>query len=116
MCLLELEKGLNKAFIETLRGVGLNLAKDVVAEITSNKIEITVLNEKGSKLFGSGVTLYLFGSYVTINFGTTGSFTAEESAPYWRTVHAAEILKNWDAVCEIVVYYIQKYIAFKNMA
>ena len=44
-----------------------------------------------------------------INFGTSGCFTPEDTASYWRSIHAAEILRNWESVCEIVLHAVNQY-------
>lgn len=44
-----------------------------------------------------------------INFGTSGSFNPEDENSYWRIIHAASCLKNWEIVCEIVNDFCEKH-------
>jgi len=46
----------------------------------------------------------------TINFGTSGEFNPTNLFSYWRTIHAASILKNWETACKIVNESCQKFI------
>ncbi len=44
-----------------------------------------------------------------INFGSSGSFNPSERESYWRTIHAASVLKNWAIVSEIVNIHCKMY-------
>lgn len=44
-----------------------------------------------------------------INFGSSGSFTPEHAAQYWRTKHACIILDHWQQFHEIAKRYCGRY-------
>lgn len=48
-----------------------------------------------------------------INFGSSGSFTPD-APEYWRTIHAAIILQNWDEFVKLVNQCCQKYTELHN--
>lgn len=48
-----------------------------------------------------------------INFGSSGSFTPS-TPEYWRTIHAAIILQNWDKFTALVNRYCQKWSDLHN--
>lgn len=87
------------SFIESLRNLGVELHENAVCSILGNKISIAILNEKGIWEFVSDVDLRINRDGIcTINFGSSGEFSPKVAASYWRTIHAASILKNWDDV------------------
>lgn len=105
-------KNLEVQFLHVLRNKGLKIHPDAYSIITENQIEIGLLNiEKMSednipiRLFGSTIDLYFRVDYFTkeevteIGFGTSGSFNPndlEQRASKYRTIHSAEIVKNWN--------------------
>lgn len=110
----EVEK-LENSFLLTLKGNGFDVSPDAVCRINKSSIELGISGtgdymDKGSKMaFASDITLYaaepdnIFGRKENeINFGSSGCFTPEVKESYWRTVHAASLLKNWDIVSDIV--------------
>lgn len=113
-------KDLNESFISDLRKE-IELCPQPYARVGANSIELAPLetDEKspyfGVGIFGSEITLmskkgYLFSDTENyINYGNTGKFNPSDKGSYWRTVHAANILQNWDAVISIVEKYCGKY-------
>lgn len=116
----EIEK-LENGFLETLRYEGFDVSPDAVCTIRSGAIELGVLAtgfyaSKGFKIaFGSEVSLYpaefniLGATENTMNFATSGSFSPSNKESYWRTVHAASILKNWERACDIINTFCKMY-------
>lgn len=105
-------ENLENEFIETLRKLGLNISEKAVCIIGENDIELGVCyNDEGRyRDFASEITLTnerkMFGDDIRpfeINFGSSGAFNPSSSkASYWRTIHASEVLQNWDDVCKLV--------------
>lgn len=102
---------IEKSFLEALRRNLFDVAKDAVCRVEKHMIELGIQSEKkGWKLaFASEISLYaadadaMFGRKENeINFGSSGSFTPEQRESYWRTVHAASIIKNWKVATEII--------------
>ena len=100
---------IEESFIETLRINGFDIAPDAVCRVERHYIELGIAatgeyKEKGFKMaFASDISLYVpnlergFGRrIVEINFGSSGCFTPDNRECYWRTIHAASILKKWD--------------------
>ena len=109
---------IEKDFIKNLRSKGLQLSDNAVCNISSNEVVIGVNYEKrkGYQMdFASDINIYCarttlgFLKECEINFGSSGSFTPECKASYWRTIHATEILNNWESVCNIVNLYCRQY-------
>lgn len=110
----EIEK-LENSFLKTLKSNGFDVAPDAVCRINKNSIELGIAATgaymyKGFKMaFASDITLYaaepdnIFGRKENeINFGSSGCFTPDVKESYWRTIHAASLLKNWDIACDII--------------
>lgn len=108
-------KSIENSFLISLRGNSFDVCPDAVCRINRNSIELGIAAtgsymDKGFKMaFASDITLYvaepddIFGRrHNEINFGSSGSFNPSVSESYWRTIHAASILKNWEMACEIV--------------
>lgn len=110
---------IENSFVKTLRENGFDVAPNAACYIGFDKIELGISESDDKKnkrrlAFGSEISLYApkdskafgggFGNRKEneINFGTTGIFTPECKESYWRTIHAASILKNWVAACEII--------------
>ena len=111
-------------FLNELRNANVELAPNVNVTINSDRILISILDIHGVYFFGSDVSLtpeitenYGFGDFHTeakIIFGSSGSFNPTNIGSYWRTIHAASLLKNWDAVVPIVNKYCKIYEDFRN--
>jgi hypothetical protein len=107
-------KEIENSFLAELRNNGIELSEEAVCRIYENSIELGIIAigkyaEKGYKMaFASDIQLYvkpdnIFGSKENeINFGSSGYFNPSVRESYWRTIHAASILKNWGIACEIV--------------
>ena len=110
-------KQIESSFLTTMKDNGLELSDDAVCRINQNSIELGIsaigkYAEKGYQMvFASDIELYAksyddelgFGRKESeINFGSSGSFNPSEMESYWRTIHAASVLKNWQVVSEIV--------------
>lgn len=87
-----------------------------VFKIDGSGIEISVSSQEKDRktLFASDIQMYsdnrgLYKDENKINFGASGSFTPNNEASYWRTIHAANILLNWDKACVIVNSHCKKY-------
>ena len=93
------------SFIKSLREIGVELSETARCEVSENTIglfsdkdwfiEVTLRKKRNEQN--------------TINYGNTGSFTPKDQRAYWRTIHAASILKNWDKVCEAVNEHCKRY-------
>ena len=118
---LTIEKLENNFLAELKRG-GVDLSPDAVCTISSNAICLGIAatglyKDKGFKMeFASEVELYSFDpnneygrKQNEINFGSSGCFTPENKENYWRTIHAASILKNWNVVCYVINTYCKMY-------
>lgn len=103
---------LKSEFLQSLRGIlTLSLSPDAGVDLHRNSARIFVEDKKGRTLFGSEVELYAendcFGKKeeASINYPTSGSFSPEDKASYWRTIHAASILQNWVPVFDVLNQY-----------
>ena len=110
-------KQIESSFLTTMKVKGVELSDDAVCRINQSSIELGTsaigkYAEKGYRMaFASTIELYAksyddelgFGRNENeINFGSSGSFNPSERESYWRTIHAASVLKNWALVSEIV--------------
>lgn len=119
---IEKIKILENSFLQELRSKGFDIADDAVCSIKKSYIKLgisasEVYSEKGWKMaFASEVTLYAVNKEDNfrkreneINFGTTGCFSPDVKVSYWRTIHAATVLKNWELACSIINDYCKEY-------
>lgn len=100
---------IESSFLNAMRSNGIEISDDAVCRVMQSSIELGISKADKNMIFASDVTLYakgdggMFGRRENeINFGASGSFTPSEKGSYWRTIHAASILKNWESVSEIV--------------
>jgi hypothetical protein len=106
---------IEQSFINSLRDIGVELSEEVVCSIHSSCITIGIkpltkpIKNYPKMCFASEVGIDvkqdddMFGARPNkINFCTSGSFDNTQREGYWRTIHAASILKNWEKVCETV--------------
>ena len=107
---------------------GLEICPFAVLRLSERNVEIGIIeNDKSTSYYGhmafaSNIDItareeenVLFGTRENqINFGSSGSFTPSCKESYWRTIHAATIIKNWDKACKIVNEYCAKYKDFCN--
>jgi hypothetical protein len=102
-------------FIAELRKAGVELADNAVAMMDYYHATIGLKCNliRGLKVqFLSDIDFYgknpmYAKSKNEISFGSTGSFTPSDQACYYRAIHAASILKNWDKACEILEKHLQ---------
>ena len=105
---------LEMAFMTEMENTISGFHRRCIAKIHRNRIDIAIQDEKGNELFASDVSLYpettstFFPQEKGINFGSSGAFDPKHEAPYWRTIHAAIILQNWDIAMGIVETYCMK--------
>ena len=112
-----LEK-LKSDLLAELKKANVELAPNVGVDIYNDRIHLYPVDENGESIFGSVITITAtqFDSLLKtirkpkISFGTTGSFNPESIGDYWRSIHAASILKNWDVVVEIVNLFCNEYL------
>lgn len=86
-----------------LKETEIGFSENVVCKINSFSVTIGIKTGERYMDWGSDLDLCFDRSGVmTINFGTRGSFTPSDIASYWRTIHAALILENWEQVSRVV--------------
>lgn len=122
-------KQIESSFLNTMKDNGIEISDDAVCRINQNSIELGIsaigkYAEKGYQMaFASAIELYsksyddelCFGRKENeINFGSSGSFNPSERESYWRTIHAASVLKNWAVVSEIVNTHCKMYSALSK--
>lgn len=106
---------INDGFIWTLRANHLEISPEAVCRVGMSYIELGIAASgaylaKGFKIaFASTVELHCASNNLLIgereneiNICGSGNFDPSVKEGYWRTIHAAEILKNWEVVCAIV--------------
>lgn len=115
-------KKLENSFLMALRDNGFDVAFDAVCNINKNSIELGIAAtgaymDKGFKMaFASEINMYaaepdsiLGREENRINFGSSGSFSPSVKESYWRTIHAASLLKNWEVASNIVNIHCKRY-------
>ena len=130
---LTTKTGREKAFrqleallIDTLISAGVRMNKNTWITLSGSQMDIYLINkDKESKyyrkpVFASDINIHLNKHFsgkesFKISFGTSGSFSPEDEAPFWRTIHAANILNNWDNVCKISKEYFDKYTELETL-
>lgn len=99
-----------------LRALDVGFSNDIICRASERDCEIGISGvgkHRGFIAFGSEITISATNSRRTksspaeINFGSTGSFTPQDSSPYWRTIHASIILQNWELIIPIIDKYCQ---------
>ena len=101
---------LNESVIEELRNVGVELEETAVGKLGHQGIYIATYNSDNKTNFGSGITIYDVNEDASIEVPAGRCFNpTSDPAQYWRTIHAASLLKNWDAVVEVVSDHCEKY-------
>lgn len=104
-------------FLKDLRNAGVELSDDAICRISENYVEISIskIDKPTEAAFGSSIEL--FAKQVSIlghrenqiSVSSSGNFDPSCRESYYKHIHTASILKNWDAVCEIVNSYCKKY-------
>lgn len=108
-------QNIENSFIASLRKNNFDVATDAVCRIGNSSIALGIESQGDDKTngfktaFASEIDLYAANPDKTfgrkeneINFGSSGCFTPNVRESYWRTIHAASILKNWDKACELI--------------
>src|SRR5690606_21072246 len=121
----EIEK-LENSFLAALRANGFDVAPDAVCQINKNSIELGIAAtgtymDRGFKMaFASDISLYaaepdsICRKENELNIGSSGCFTPHVKESYWRTIHAASLLKNWALASDIVNTYCKRYADLKR--
>lgn len=91
---------LNQAFINEMRAAGIELAENAECDVTNKSIFIYIPGCFASEVYFNGSS---------IDYGSSGSFNPKTEGPYWRTIHAASILKNWNAASELTTKFCNLY-------
>lgn len=106
---LEAIEKINKSFLSELRDANIELSDNAICRVYDDSIQLGISKADGSGFeFGSGLDLHPKSNLGfrpkenSINFGSSGSFSPDNEAVYWRTIHSASILKNWHIVSDIV--------------
>lgn len=107
--------------LKAFEKAGIRLCDHATVRIDTSYLEIGIieLNSNssyfGKTAFASDISFYAFngsrygGRENSINFGSAGAFDPSDKASYWRTLHAAELIRNWDKACEICNEFCAKY-------
>jgi hypothetical protein len=109
-------KKIENSFLQELFLNGFELCNWAVCKIDKNNIKLGIEATKANKKegykvsFGSEISLdaaepanpFFIKKVNSINFPSSGCFDPTIRASYWRTIHAASILKNWKVACKIV--------------
>lgn len=110
-------KEIESNFLRKMKVSGIEISDDAYCIVNENSIEIGIFEDTKIN-FSSCIELYAqtynehigFGRRENeINFGTSGSFNPDKKGSYWRTIHAASILKNWETVCKITNHFCKMY-------
>ena len=113
----ELTGQCKREFIKRLK----DISTDAIFKLSDKHMEISLMctdeSDKhyfGRAAFASEVTLYdtdtdFRNKEACINFGSAGSFNPTVLASYWRTIHAATLLKKWDITTNLLSKYCLAY-------
>lgn len=100
---------LNKAFITECRKCGLELSDNAICTISANYVRVFVLAENGSLIFNSEVSFYVENNAVSMSVASSSDFTPEHQGSFWKTIHAANFLQQWQVTIEIVQSFTERY-------
>ncbi len=78
-----------------------------IINVTSIKIALQDAIDAQKIVFASDVELNVKSQ--KLNFPNSGSFNPDNKGNFWRTIHAANILQNWEAVLELSKKYCEKH-------
>ncbi len=109
---------IHDSYIVSLRDKGLTLAENVGAAIYGDRIDLALKGDGEYRtMFASEVTIYTphKNQEAKIAYGSSGSFDLKNKVSYWKTLHAAEVLKNWDIVIGESSLYCLIYYSFVDL-
>lgn len=111
-CIYDTRKTLSAQLLGTLKNLGLHIADNAMVVIHETQVEIGIRKDEYNFEFASEFPIYsrktpYGGEKIenSMNVSSSGTFNPNNTSPFWRTVHAGEVLKNWEAVCEIVNHF-----------
>ena len=90
---------IEQSFINSLREIQVELSDEVSVDINDVVVEIYHANTSYSVVT---INAKKTERKNLMNLSSSNSFNPENTHSYWRTIHAASILKNWEKVCEAV--------------
>ena len=112
-------KDLNIACDKAISEIGFTVAPNMVVKVDKYRVVIGIKNsdikregwcmEWASDIEISCTREDIFERGNEISFGATGASTPADKAFYWRTIHAAGVLLNWQSVSKVVDEYCNKY-------
>ena len=113
---LTTSKGRNKEvniicedFLTSLRTNGFEISDEAICNVNDTTVILGIKNSEGTIAFGSDIKLYksqdfsfFEGKENEISISSCGSFTPTVIESYWKIIHSASLLKNWEVCCTIV--------------
>lgn len=106
-------------FITELRDMGLNLSPEAFAKVKVDCIVIGTGSIEDGMIFRSSFTLYLKEEFINssehLSVPSSGNVDTTNTPEFWKIVHAAEILQNWDMVVTAAQQYCQRFAELKLM-
>jgi hypothetical protein len=106
-------KKIEKNYINELRNNGFELSNRACTIIRENKIDIYLIKSSMLPDINSILTIYI-NDKLSILFSCPVSFDISNKSSYWKTIHAASILKNWEKFIEITNKYHKQYLELLN--
>jgi hypothetical protein len=115
-------ENIEENFLKELRKNKFEISNNAICRIYKDRIELGIFKDVSDKevnkmVFGSVISIYVRSNIDVfseirneikeneISFGSSGAFDPSDEASYWRTIHAASLLKNWELACKIVNKY-----------
>jgi hypothetical protein len=104
-------------FLDELRKTGVELSENADCRIYERSVSLFLSNENETVDGSYKICIYAsvdgylgFKSCMnSLLIGSNGAISPLDISSYWRILHSASILKNWDSVCEIVNKYCRKH-------
>lgn len=112
---IEAVRALNLECKNSFKREGIEICEDALFALSRVRLEISIKSpnmEERESLFASEVSIYCKSDIrdnFSISVGSSGNITPEDIGPFWRVIHTANILNNWNIACELVMYYCNKY-------
>lgn len=121
----EAAEKLHQELFAKLKSVALGFHPELRGRIDETCISLGLIDEVEperlySTMWASEILIYpaieRFGKIRNpgINFGGSGSFSPENTGPFWRTIHAAIILQNWEVLMPIFKDFCERYTILMN--